>query len=217
MAKKKNITQENILEWYMDSVLMGHDDTKTVYAFAKKHNFDESLFYEHFNSLESIDKEIFSIFCTKTIELLQNSKEYGDYDAKNKLLSFYYTFFEMLGANRSYVFYQLKQRKDKLQSLKMLSKLREVFQAFVRHLEIKPIDFENDKINKIQDKGIEESAWVQLLMTMKFWLEDDSKGFEKTDIFIEKSIKAQFDLMDVAPVKSVFDFAKFLWKEKMVS
>lgn len=44
-------------------------------------------------------------------------------------------------------------------------------------------------------------------------MDDRSKGFEKTDIFIEKSIKAQFDLIDTAPVQSVFDLAKFLWKE----
>lgn len=217
MAKKKNVSQDNIVEWYMDGVLMGHEDMKTVYAFAKKHNFDESLFYQHFNSLDALDKEIFALFCSKSIELLQASQEFETYDAKNKLLSFYYTFFEMLSANRSYVYLQLKQSKDKLQSLKNLAKLREVFLAFVKHLDIQPLDFKNDRINKIQEKGIEESMWVQLLLTMKFWLEDESKGFEKTDIFIEKSIKAQFDLMDVAPVKSVFDFAKFLWKEKMVS
>ncbi len=52
---------------------------------------------------------------------------------------------------------------------------------------------------------------------MKFWMDDRSKGFEKTDVFIEKSIKAQFDLIDTAPVHSVFDLAKFLWKENAMA
>ena len=58
-------------------------------------------------------------------------------------------------------------------------------------------------------------AWSQLLFTLKFWLEDDSPGFDKTDIFIEKSVTASFDLIDVTALKSVFDFGKFIFKEKV--
>jgi len=50
---------------------------------------------------------------------------------------------------------------------------------------------------------------------MKFWIEDDSAGFEKTDILIEKSINTSFALMDNTVLKSVFDLGKFLYKEKM--
>jgi hypothetical protein len=52
-------------------------------------------------------------------------------------------------------------------------------------------------------------------MTIKFWLDDNSKGFEKTDIFIEKSVNASFDILDTTPLKSVIDFGKFLFKEKI--
>ena len=50
---------------------------------------------------------------------------------------------------------------------------------------------------------------------MKFWLEDSSASFEKTDIFIEKAVNASFDLIDVKPLKGILDFGKFLYKEKM--
>jgi hypothetical protein len=50
---------------------------------------------------------------------------------------------------------------------------------------------------------------------MKFWLDDTSPSFEKTDIFIEKSVKASFDLIDTTPLKSIIDFGKFLYKEKI--
>lgn len=215
MAKKTNITAKRLIEMYMDDILMNGESSQSVYAFAKKNNFDESAFYEHFNSFEMLEKSIFKVFCSNTIEMLEATEEYNSYDSKHKLLSFYYTFFELLTANRSYVFLRLKQNKDKLQSLRLLGKLREEFIYFVRGLGIQPVDFKNEKINKVQDKGIEESAWVQLLLTMKFWLEDESPAFEKTDMFIEKSIKAQFDLMDITPIKSVLDFAKFIWHEKI--
>jgi len=194
---------------------MNETTSKTVYAFSKKNNFDESLFYQHFNDFEALEKHIFAVFCTKTIELLLQNEEYKTYDVKSKLLSFYYTFFELLTANRSYVHLKLKENKNKLESLKLLSKLREVFIAFISNeIETNAIDFKNKTINKIQEKGMHESAWLHLLFTIQFWLDDSSDNFEKTDIFIEKSVKASFDLRDIAPVQSVIDFAKFLWKEK---
>jgi len=122
-----------------------------------------------------------------------------------------------LTANRSYVMAQLKGNKDKLSALKALGALRRVFVNFVERLGVVKVDFKSDQLNKLRDKGVSESLWLQLLVTMKFWMDDRSKGFEKTDVFIEKSIKAQFDLIDTAPVHSVYDLAKFLWKENAMA
>jgi hypothetical protein len=46
-------------------------------------------------------------------------------------------------------------------------------------------------------------------------MKDSSTSFEKTDVFIEKSIHASFDLIDTKPIKSIIDLGKFLLKEKM--
>jgi len=59
-----------------------------------------------------------------------------------------------------------------------------------------------------------EGAWIQLAFLLKFWMEDTSTGFEKTDMAIEKSVRTVFDLFDSTPFDSVIDFGKFLWKEK---
>jgi hypothetical protein len=59
-----------------------------------------------------------------------------------------------------------------------------------------------------------EGAWVEFLFLMKFWLDDTSKGFEKTDIMVEKAVKATFDVLDTTPIDSLIDFGKFVWKEK---
>ena len=214
MVAKKSITSDKIIELYMNEVLL-NGIPKSVYAFAKEHNFEEGKFYKFFSSFEALEKQIFSIFCIKTVELLLNNEEYKTYDSKNKLLSFYYTFFELFTANRSYVFLRLKENKNKLDSLKLLSHLRKEFIDFInKEILIDSIDLKNERINKIRDKGVAEAHWLQLLFTLQFWLEDESSNFEKTDIFIEKSVKASFDLKDLTPIQSVFDFAKFLWKEK---
>ena len=44
-------------------------------------------------------------------------------------------------------------------------------------------------------------------------VKDDSKDLEKTDLFIEKSVNASFDLIKTKPPESVIDLGKFLFKE----
>ena len=74
---------------------------------------------------------------------------------------------------------------------------------------------EQEKFQKFQEKAIQESSWLQLMLTIKFWMEDESAAFEKTDIFIEKSVNASFELMNVAPMNHLIDFGKFLFKENL--
>lgn len=215
MAKKKNITQDLLIEWYMDDVLSEKEPPHSVYAFAKKYNFDESKFYEFFSGFEHLEKSIFGIFGSKTLEILNSDEEFVHGDSRHQLLSFYYTFFELLTANRSFVTLKLKNASNKLDSLRSLSMLKEVFTQFVKTLDVRKLDLKNETLNKIQNKGFNESAWAQLLFTLQFWLNDTSTNFEKTDILIEKSIRAVFDLAEATPLSSVFDFAKFIYKENL--
>ncbi|MCM4164496.1 MULTISPECIES: TetR family transcriptional regulator C-terminal domain-containing protein [unclassified Arenibacter] len=215
MAKKKTITENDIVSAYMDHVLEHNENPKSVYLFAKANNFEESKFYAFFGSFEAIEKHIFKTFFDNTVLILDKSEEYKSYDARNRLLSFYFTFFEILTANRSYVTHSLQRHKNSLKGLSMLSGLKRHFRSYINDLDIGTIDVEQEKIGQFQRRALEESAWLQLLMTLKFWMEDNSVAFEKTDIFIEKSVNTSFDVLNIVPLKSVLDFGKFIFKEKM--
>ncbi len=214
MAKKKNITSESIISFYMDYILSNGKQPKSVYSFAKENNFEETKFYEFFSSFDLLEEEIFTVFGSNTIELLSKSEEFETFDARNKLLSFYFTFFEQLTANRSYVVHSLTADKKPLQSLKRLKGLRHVFATFVESLDIKTLDLNQERLERLQNKAIKETAWIQLMLTLKFWLDDTSKSFDKTDQYIEKSVNASFDIIDNTPLKSIVDFGKFIFKEK---
>ena len=43
---------------------------------------------------------------------------------------------------------------------------------------------------------------------------DTSKGFEKTDALIEKSVNVVFEVFDNTRLDTILDLGKFLWKEK---
>jgi hypothetical protein len=217
MARKKNITKDQLISWYMEFVLENNHNPKSVFSFAKENNFEESDFYKFYGTFEGIEQSIFSEFFNNTIKVLAKSEEYPNYDARNKLLSFYFTFFEILTANRSYVVYALKGNEEvtKLRSLKLLKDLKQDFKTFSNNIGIEKIDLQQEQLGKIQDKTMQESSWIQLILTLKFWLDDTSPSFDKTDIFIEKSINSRFDLLDIKPLKSLLDFGKFILKEKI--
>ncbi len=215
MTHEKNITKDNLISWYMEFVLENNHPPKSIFSFAKEHNFEEADFYKHFGNFTAIEEGIFSEFFHHTIKVLAKSDDYESYDTRNKLLSFYFTFFEILTANRSYVVYTLENVKKDLKKLKTLKFLKTDFTGFIEALNIERIELKQETLEKIQNNSIKESSWVHLLITIKFWLDDTSPSFEKTDIFIEKSINAKFDLMDIKPLKSIIDFGKFILKEKV--
>lgn len=216
-AKKESISKEDIVSKYMEEVLEKGQKPKSVYHFAKENDFDEAEFYAFFGTLEGLEKEIFRMFFANTIDLLHKNEEYQQYDMKNKMLSFYFTFFEVLTANRSYVVEVLKIDRNPLKNLVQLTSLRESFKEYVSEILTDDYRIEVEKLQKFQEKTIQESAWIQLMLTIKFWKEDDSAAFEKTDIFIEKSVNASFELMNVAPMNHLIDLGKFLFKEKVYS
>ncbi|MFV8379431.1 TetR family transcriptional regulator C-terminal domain-containing protein [Flavobacterium sp. LB3R33] len=216
MATKKTIlTKDKIVSLYMNYVLDHSEKPKSVYHFAKMNDFTESEFYSFFGTIESIEKEIFKIFLEKTLELLNKNKEYEMYDMKSKMLSFYFTFFEILTANRSYVVLVLKEHNNQLKKLMQLSELRISFKNYLLEIISDEFRTQQEKIQKFQEKAFQETSWIQLLLTLKFWLDDSSPAFEKTDIYIEKSVKASIELMNIAPLDSLIDFGKFIFKEKI--
>ena len=214
-AKKTPITKDKIVSIYMNYRLENNDKPKSVYQFAKTNGFEETEFYSFFGTLESVEKEIFKMFLEKAKELIQKDPGYESYDMQSKMLSLYFTFFELLTANRSYVVMSLKEHQNQLKNLMQLSSLRIGFKNYITEIMTDEVRTQYEKFQNFQEKAIQETAWIQFLLTMKFWLEDDSPAFEKTDIYIEKSVKATFELMNIAPLDSLIDFGKFIFKEKI--
>lgn len=217
MTAKKKITSGDIIDAYMEYILENDEQPKSVNRFAKENIFDEANFYEHFGTFDAVESKIFSVFFDNTVNVLNKTEDYQKYDPRHKLLSFYFTFFEILTANRSYVIYALRKHKTDLKSWKALSELKSAFGKYIDDLNIESLDLKEDKLMKVQEAAIRNAAWMQLILTMKFWMDDSSAAFEKTDIYIEKSVNTSFDLLNTKPLQSLIDFGKFLWKEKMYS
>ncbi|QRR03301.1 TetR family transcriptional regulator C-terminal domain-containing protein [Dyadobacter sandarakinus] len=214
-AGARELTDEVIIEHFMHYCLENHKRPESVYLFCKQFGIAEKEFYQHFSSLDAVEKSVFVSFHQAAVNLMEQSGDAAGTTFQEKLLTYYYTLFEILTANRSYVVFALKEERNKLNSLMKLKEFRRHFKAFVHNISQGYLKVRSERIRKVQQDALEEGAWVQLLVTLQFWLEDESVGFEKTDLFIEKSLRATFDLIDTSPLESVIDFGKFIFKEKL--
>ncbi|AGC76308.1 AcrR family transcriptional regulator [Nonlabens dokdonensis] len=212
---KKEITKHDILTAYMDYVLEHEKTPKSVYKFAKDNNMSEQEFYQFFGSFDGLRKDIWNTFFTMTMDVAHKNEDYAHFSNREKMLTFFYTFFELLTLNRSYVLYTLKENQHMMSKMEQLKGLRKHVKNFAKDLIMQRNEDKSNILLERSETIYSEGAWVQMLFLIKFWMEDDSAGFEKTDMAIEKSVNTIFDVFDNTPLDAVFDFGKFLWKERM--
>lgn len=215
VGKQEGLDKDRLMDLYMDYVLEEGAAPGTVYRFCKENNMEEEEFYNFFGSFEGLRKEIWTRFLDHTLNVIQESSEVNLFSPREKMLTFYYTFFEVLTANRSYVLFSLQQSKSQLERLEQLSGLRSGVKSYavdiVRELNVE----KQNKFLKHSETVFSEAAWLQLLFLLKFWMKDNSPKFESTDVAIEKSVNTVFDVLDNTTLDRILDLGKFLWKERM--
>ena len=213
---KKIIDADQIIALYMDYVLLNDREPKSVYAFCHANQMDEADFYVHFGSFEGLKQQIWVKFFENATTIIANDVAFLTYSDKDKLLTLFYTLFEVLTLNRSYVIYSLHENKDALKNLKVLKLFRSHFKKFIQTI-IESNHLTNlDKLDKVTKPVFSEGAWIHFLFILKFWMDDVSPSFEKTDIAIEKSVTTVVELLNTKPLENLIDFGKFLWKERMM-
>ncbi|WP_422084007.1 TetR family transcriptional regulator C-terminal domain-containing protein [Ulvibacterium sp.] len=212
-TKSKKRSKDEIIALYMDYVLEHESVPKSIYKFCKTNGIEEGEFYTYFGSLEGLQKGVWEQFYAKTENLIQENKEYGQFSNREKMLTFFYSFFELLTLNRSYVLFALKQDSRPLKNLEQLKGLRRHIKEFAKDLIEDGNSEKSLKITKHNPQLFSEGAWLQFLFILRFWVNDESAGFEKTDMAIEKSINTIFDVFDNTPLENIVDFGKFLYKE----
>ncbi len=218
-AKKKAAEQfvldeDYIIDHYMQYVLANNKIPGNVFQFCQEHNIAEPDFYSFYSSFKAIRMEIWVKFFDNALLTIAKEPEYFAYSRKDKLLTLYFTLFEIFTLNRTYIYYSLKDNGRGIKNTQDLTRLRERFKDHAIH-NLKPdLLSKMQKASKIGGSAFGESVWIQFLFILKFWIDDTSPSFEKTDIMIEKSVNTADTLFDSAPLEKLFDLGKFLWKER---
>jgi Tetracyclin repressor-like, C-terminal domain len=211
----KDLVDDNqIISMYMNYVLENQEVPKNVFTFCKNNKIEESDFYSFFGSFDSLKQHIWVKFFENALVTIGKESAFETYSDKNKLLTLYFTLFELLTLNRSYIIFSLEENKEGLKNLKSLKLFRNHFKDFIVSIIQSNSEEKSDKLSRVTEPVFSEGAWIQFLFILKFWMDDTSKSFEKTDVLIEKSVNTVVDLLDTKPLESLFDLGKFLWKEK---
>ena len=154
------LTKERVITIYMEYVLEHETTPKTVYKFCKENKMTEEQFYQFFGSFEGVQQEIWNTFYQKSIDLMHKSPEVEQFGSREKLLTFYFTFFEMLTANRSYVLFMLKEHREPLKNLSQLKGLRKKIISFVKGLIEEDNKDKNVKLLQRNERIFSESVYL---------------------------------------------------------
>ena len=214
-SKNQEVSDLEIISLFMQFEMEGNG-LFNEYTFCKAANIDENHFYSHFSSMEDLKSKIWLKFLDNATQKLLEDQSFASYSSKERLLGLFFTLFEVFTLNRSYVLFASRKGIKNSADFSHLLSFRKKLIAFVKHNVQEPESGLNDKIKKVSQPVFAESVWIQFMMILKFWINDTSPSFEKTDVFIEKSVTTTFDLWNTKPFESVLDLRKFLWKEKMM-
>jgi hypothetical protein len=205
-------TIESIQKAYIDFVLTEGQQPKSVYIFAKKNKMAEEEFYQFFGSFNAIEQNIWTGFALKTIAEIKTQEVWSQYSAREKALSFFYSFFELIKSSRSFVVYSIKKQPKSFSTPQTFTGIKDVFESFFNDLIVEGLESNELSERKFFSNRYKDALWVQLVFVLNFWINDNSTGFEKTDEAIERGINVTFDLFQRSPIDDLLAYGKFLAK-----
>src|ERR1700759_5477524 len=127
-------TTESIKKAYIDYVLTEGEEPKSVYIFAKKNKMTEAEFYSHFGSFKALEQNIWAGIAEKTQTEIKDQEVWAQYTAREKALSFFYSFFELLKSSRSFVVYSIKKQPKTFSTPQIFQGIKDVFESFCNDL-----------------------------------------------------------------------------------
>jgi len=213
-------TVESIKKAYIDYVLTEGHQPKSVYIFAKKNKMTEVEFYQFFGSFDAIEQNIWTGLAQDTLTEIKAQEVWPEYSSREKALSFFYAFFELIKGSRSFAVYSINNQPKGFATPRVFEGLKELYENFAETIINEGIESGELADRKFFSKKYKDALWIQFVFVLNFWINDSSAGFEKTDEAIEKGVNVTFDLFQRSPIDNLLEYGKFLaknggMKEKM--
>lgn len=199
---------------YMDYLLIHGKRPASVYKFSLDLGIKEDDFYNHFGSFDGLERQIWKGFIERTVLRLRADAAYSAFSAREKILSFYYSFFEDMKSNRSFILLQLEHHHKTELVPGFLKDFKAAYEAYLEDV-LSEGKGSGEIANRLYvDKRYPNLFWIHIRFLLLFWKNDNSASFQNTDAAIEKSVNLAFDLIGKGAVDTAFDFAKFLYQTK---
>ena len=205
-------TKEKLQQSYINYVLTHGEQPKSVFIFAKENDMAEEEFYNHFGSFESIELAIWKALMASTLSEVKAQEVWPQYTSREKALSLFYSFIEMLKSKRSFASFSLKSAPKTIGTKRVLEGLKLEFDFFAAEIIQEGIESGELIDRPFFANKYKDALWYQFTFVLNFWFKDTSAGFDKTDEAIEKGVNVTYNLFQRSPIDELFEYGKFLAK-----
>ena len=183
----------DLLHRYTAHVSKKGTPPRSVHALAKKLGIPEREFFEHFGSFEALEAEIWAHDVRATIEAVEVGEDWEGFGAEQKLLAFEFAFCDRILDARSFYLARFPRLRNGQPPSNVLRSMGMVFTSFAEGIVRRGSEQQEIACRGPLNRAYPHALFLHLLSVIEFNLADDSKGFERTDAYIEKSVKLAFD------------------------
>jgi Tetracyclin repressor-like, C-terminal domain len=203
-----------IREAYVNYYLEHGRRPVSVYSFCQLLGMAEPAFYEVYSSFEGIEQDFWLFLFNETLKKLKEDETYPTFSAREKLLTFYFLWVQMLLQKRSYILLQNSKFPPPGIHPRQLESFRSSFYTHIRELIKEAYGTGEVKERKHVSDQYVHGFWLQALFVLRYWINDSSERFEMTDAAIEKAVDLSFKLIGSGTLDSILDFGKFVFAGK---
>lgn len=203
-------TAERIQAAYLDHLLDKGRPPVSVFKLCKKLDIQEAEFFQLFPSLNAVEKYFAGNLISETVEAIRKDEEFPQYSAREKLLAYYFTFFERALQYRSYLQLRFSGLRQPLALPPYLKRFRQEFLQFAEEVVNQAYEEQSLKQRPLISNSYPRLLLGQHLVLIQFYIRDESDQFQDTDAYIEKNVKLFFELAGTTPIDTAVELARFV-------
>lgn len=193
--------EEKIIQAYTD-LLLADMHPITVHGVCAKAGIEEKDFYSAFSTIEEIPRRVWARLADGIKLELGRSEAYQKYGAREKVLAYYFTFFEKALPHRSFI------EKTRC-SHSATQTYRDTYKEFMAEVVQDGIAMDEIKERLSLSNQYPAVLWELHKTLIEFWLRDTSEQFVDTERAIEVYSKVPLELMGHNVLDSLAETAKF--------
>lgn len=193
--------KDTLIQAYRDLV---NTDTYPInaYTVAQKAGISEQEFYAHFASADAIGSHIWTQLAHEVSEALHSSAQYREYPARQKVLSYFFTFFEVAVKERTFI-------DQTLGDDRIMKAYKTAFKELMQQIVEEGLATDDIKDRLYQSRNYPIVMWELHMKLVRFWLRDESEGFAETEKAVENYSKLPLEMMGPNLVDSMVDTVKY--------
>lgn len=204
---------ESIYDRYISFFVKEKKQPHSVEEFCKDIEIEENEFYKHFHSFAHLERSFWQFLLTATIDSLKVQEDYESYNVKDKVLSFFFTWIEVIKPQKEFIEELYNQKGNFSMTPRRMNVLNSSLESHFIELMKEGEEKEEIASRMFLNNLYPKAFWTHFVFLTNYWLKDTSEDSEKTDVAIEKSVQVIFDLIMPNALESVWDFGKFMFKE----